>query len=294
MTSTPMILEDALRFSGYTIDAYEAPGRTINTVNGPIVIPTMILSRLVWQRENAPELGAAFYLDKLPPFHPDYAPVQLSLILDRFRSRRLAYETVDEFSLAVRRWGALNLGAMSTLTRRYLSTATPLPLDTVDLLTRTDSAGSGVDTGSTTANTTGTGTDSVRSTDNTNTTTKARDAQSEFPQGALAGSGDYASGATDSAGTGTVVGTGTTTAEREQTGTSTSSDNRTTSDTREETRAETGRSQTIMALLAEQRATFLNVDAELLGAMESLFLGVFDRSTADDPMPRPYGRGWGW
>ena len=275
MTSTPMTLEDALRLSGYTIDAYEAPAKTITTENGPIHVPALILSKLTWHLEGEPSLGSAFYLDKLPPFHDDYAPVQLSHILDRFRARRLAYETPDEFAVAVRRWGALNLGPMSTLARRYLSTAVALPLDTVDLTTHTKGDGQ----------TTGAGSDHVTSTDTTSTASKGRDAQSEFPQGALAGSTDYASGAVDRVDSGNVTGTGSTTAERTLTGT----------ESTEETRTERGRSgRTVAELLAEQRATYLNVDEELLASMEPLFLGVFDRSTADGPTHNPYGATWWW
>lgn len=262
-----MMLEDALRFSGYTIDAYEYEGDTITTPDGAITIPPMILSKLTWARDETPTLGAAFYLDKLPPFDAKYAPVQLSMILDRYRSRRLAYETPDEFALAVRRWGTVHLGAMSTLSRRYLSTAVKLPLDTVDMTYHSESAESA--------------TDNVDSSDTTTSNSKARDAQSDFPQGTLAGNTDYASGAVDRSGTGTVSGTGKTEAERERTG--------------EETRTERGRSgRTAMELLSEQRSSFLNVDAELLDRMEPLFLGVFDRSTADNPTPHPYRYGRWW
>lgn len=275
MTSTPMTLEDALRFSGYTIDTYEAAAQTIDTGGGVIAVPALILSRLTWQRTEPATLGSAFYLDKLPAFHANYQPVQLSLILDRFRGRRLGYETPDEFGLAVRRWGALNLGAMSTLTRRYLSTATDLPLDTVDMTIHGESSGS----------TTADANSSAANTDTTDTTSKGRDAQSEFPQGTLADNADYASGAVDRVGTGNVSGTGSTTAE----------DHRTATATDEDTRTEQGRSgRSVMELLAEQRAAYLNVDAELLDGLESLFLGVFDRSTVEPTFSRPYGRGWGW
>lgn len=290
MTATPMTLEDALRLSGYTIDTYESSGRAITTASGTIAVPPMILSRLTWRHADAPSLGSAFYLDKLPAFHTDYAPVQLSLILDRFRSRRLGYDTPDEFGLAVRRWGALHLGAMSTLTRRYLSTATDLPLDTVNLTLHTESSGESTAEGTST----GTASDNVTSSDTTNSTTKGRDAQSEFPQGMLAGNTDYASGAVDSVGSGNVAGTGSTEADREQS----TEDTRNTTENGEETRTEQGRSgRTVMELLAEQRAAFLNVDEELLDGMESLFLGVFDRSDAERGGGSPFGYapfGYAW
>ena len=100
-------------------------------------------------------------------------------------------------------------------------------------------------------------TDTTGTATNTNTD-HARDAFSEFPQGQLAANLDYASGATDrnatNTGNGATVGHG----------------------------AAAGRSGvSVMALLAEQRAAFINADNELLDAIEPLFLGVWDRSEID-------------
>jgi hypothetical protein len=55
----------------------------------------------------------------------------------------------------------------------------------------------------------------------------------------------------------------------------------------------------VMVLLAEQRAAFLNVDEELLASMEPLFLGVWDQDERDSPRPVfPRGAfgysGFGW
>jgi flagellar hook-associated protein FlgK len=220
MTAIPPRLEDALRFNGFTIEQADVAEVTISTVNGPIVVPAMRQSKLMWQRGTTPAETPAdsFYLQAIPVFDTAYRPSLLSQILDRFSTRRIGYDTPDQFGLAVRRWCNLELGPQSVLTRRYLSTAVALPLTTQDATT----------------------------------TEKARDASSDFPQGQLAGDLDYASGATDRAGT----------------------------------TQYTGRLATsVMTLLQEQRAAFLNVDAELLDAFESLFLGVFDRDEYDGNAP---------
>jgi hypothetical protein len=289
-----MTLEDSLRFSGYTIDAYEFPGVAIAVGGGSIAVPPMILSRLTWHRDYTPPLDSAFYLDKLPPFHPAYAPVQLSLILDRFRSRRLGYDTPDQFGLAVRRWGALHMGATSTLARLYRSVAVDLPLDTVSLVVSDTSLGESSTTEK--ADTIASSTGEVKSNDKTDTNAKGRDAQSDYPQGQLSGSLDYASGAVDSLSAGNVTGEGTTNSdgasEDHKTGSTTAKDERTSE------RTEKGRSgQSIMQLLSEQRESFENYDEQFLNSFESLFLGVFDRSENERDYPgswvgRGYGYGW--
>lgn len=86
----------------------------------------------------------------------------------------------------------------------------------------------------------------------TTTNTLSRDAHSDFPQGQLGGNLDYATDATDQAAT-------------------------ITSDANYQGR----QGASVMALLAEQRAAYLNVDELVLDAMEALFLGVFDLDEFD-------------
>ena len=55
--------------------------------------------------------------------------------------------------------------------------------------------------------------------------------------------------------------------------------------------ADNGRRRSIASLLEEQRTAYLNVNMEILDAMEPLFLGVFDRGELGTPdYDRPYGR----
>ncbi len=216
MTALPQTLEDTLRYQGFTIDVAEAAAFDITVDGGVIHVPAMVRSELNWAREEPvePELGADMYLSHLPIFDEAYRPVILSHILDRYRTRRLGYDTPGEWMLAFRRWGNLN---MTVPNRRYASTAVDLPLDDRD------------------------------ETDTIESTQHGLDVASEFPQSLISGSTDYASAATDRR----------------------NADNATT--------RRTGRSQSIMRLLAEQRDAYLNVDQEVLAGLDTLFLGVFDR-----------------
>lgn len=98
----------------------------------------------------------------------------------------------------------------------------------------------------------------------------ARDAFSDLPQAQLSGNKDYATSATDRAAA-------------------------TTDNTQYQGRMGTS----VMTLLEEQRAAFLNVDEELLASMEPLFLGVWGQDERDARRPSfPRGAfgysGFGW
>jgi hypothetical protein len=164
MTALPMTLETALRHQGYTIDPAEVDAFTITVGSGSIAIPAMVTSVLTWQRDEDPALGDDLYLSKLPIFAEAYRPVLLSQILDRYRTRRLGYNTPGEWRLAFRRWGNLN---MTVPNQRYASTAVALPLDDRDSI------------------------------DATEATAHSLDVESDFPQSLVSGSTDYATSATD-------------------------------------------------------------------------------------------------
>ena len=233
MVATPLRLEDALRFNGFTIGQSDAPAQTITTASGAIAIPALRLSGLTWQRAGSPADSDAFYLTAIPAFDTAYSAVLLSQILDRFSTRRIGYDTLDMFGLAVRRWLNLNLGPGSILNRRYLSTAVALPLTTRD------------------------STDARALTETGTAVSAARTAHSDFPQGQLAGNLDYATDASDTASNGNT--------------TSTANDLLT---------KEGREGVSVMALLTEQRAAYLNVDVELLDALEPLFLQAWDLGEA--------------
>lgn len=222
MTALPETLEDVLLQQGYTIDVAEEDELVIPVAGGSIVVPAMVRSSLTWRRDVAPELGDDLYLGNLPIFADAYRPVILSHILDRYRTRRLGYNTPGEWMLAFRRWGNLN---MPYLNRRYVSTGVDLPLDDMDAVEQTDRT--------------------------QEETSHGLDIGSDFPQSLISGSADYATAATDRRTADNLAGA--------------------------ETKTSTGRHTSVMALLEEQRAAYLNVDAEVLDGLGSLFLGVYDR-----------------
>lgn len=279
-----MRLEDALRLNGYTIDRTTITAVSITTPEGVIKVPEMVGSKLTWRRDEPPFQSAAFYLDKIPVFAEAYRPLMLSNILDQFSTRRIGYDTLDAFGLAVRRWSNLNLGPNSIIYRRYLSAAVELPLNTVDMTQ--DATAHESTTGSATNDGTSTTNDTVNSNDSVNATSKSRNADSDFPQGVLAGSADYATAATDAVGTDTSTGTQNRTAEIGSVEHTAGTTNGSKDDT--EHRTEVGRNgQTVMQLLSEQREAFINADQEFLTLMEPLFLGVFDRSESESFITQP-------
>jgi len=233
MTALPMTLETALRHEGYTIDGAHVDAFDITVPEGVIHVPAMETSVLTWRRDPIdPEPGDDLWLSSLPLFSEAYRPVILSSILDRFRTRRLGYNTPGEFRLAFRRWGNLN---MAVLNRLYASTAVDLPLDEIAA------------------------------------TVHSLDVDSDFPQSLVSGSADYATAAVD------------------------------------RKVAENGRRVSVMQLLAQQRAAFLNVDQQVIEGLESLFLQTFDQGESGAPNPfapppglsYPFGhftpaQPWGW
>ncbi len=221
MTALPETLEHALRLQGYTIAQQVVTAFEISTDLGVIAIPEMVTSKLVWGRGTAPDgedpiLGDDLYLSNVPMFDVAYRPVLLSSILDRYRTRRLGYNTPGEWRLAFRRWCNLN---MPIFNQRYASTAVNMPLDDIAATNHTLDVGS------------------------------------DFPQSQISGDADYATAAND------------------------------------HKAADNGRRRSIASLLMEQRTAYLNVDAEVVEAMEPLFLGIFDRGElgAPDYAP-PHGK----
>lgn len=209
MTALPMTLESALRHEGYTIDTVSVNNPVVIEIpQGTITVPPADRSVLTWQRGIDPSRGDALYLDALPMFNEAYRPILLSSVLDRFRTRRLAYNTPGEFRLAMRRWGNLN---MTLFNQRYASTAVDMPLDDLAV------------------------------------TDHALDVSSDFPQSQISGSASYATASND------------------------------------HRAADNGRRRSIAALLQEQREAYLNVDAEVVDAMEPLFFGIFDRGEMGAP-----------
>lgn len=270
MAATPPTLETALNLAGFTIGREIQPAHTITLSTGDLAVDQIAGATLQWQHGGSPVLGDDLYLSMIPIFDEAYRPRLLSLILDRYRDRRIAADTPDQWSTWLLDWANLN---MPFFNDRYRSTAVELPLDTdAATLARVREE---LETRESEAMRDEAGTSSMETGD------KAREVLSDFPQSQLSGSTDYATNATDRVGEQLADGE-TTTLE-----TQTDSAERTTTGDELETRS--GRSgRSVAELLMEQRTALLNVDAEVLSSMSELFLGVLDRDEYDPPYPAHY------
>jgi len=164
MTATPMTLEETLRMRGYEIVVVQQAPIDITLPTGTLHILAAARSTLSPVDDTDRPLGDDLYLSAIPVFAPAYLPVLLSHILDRYRTRRLGYNTPDEWMLAFRRWANLR---MPYYNLRYASTAVDLPLDDSD------------------------------STVITGGTTHGLDTASDYPQSLIAAENDYATSAVD-------------------------------------------------------------------------------------------------
>lgn len=289
MTAIPMTLKEALNLGGAVYQVVQSPAVTIGYDKGTISLPATDRGSLKYEpysgytvdTEDRP-LNWALYIDRMPLFANAYRPVLMGHFLDRFLNRRLAYDTVDEWMLAFRRWSNLN---MPYFNQRYLSAGVPMPLDTVEALTAYNSQTDSNDksnedtTGNRDENTTGTRNET--STATTSQVDRSRDVGSEFPDEILAGNKAYASNATDTNGSVNQNNNGSNTGNESGTSASNESGNKKATGESHETKAdstkETGRRATMAALLMEQREALLNVDMEVLDSAEKLFLGLFDQ-----------------
>jgi len=226
-----------------------------------------------WSAEN-PDYSV-IGLDNYPIFDEAYRPGLNQKIVEHYLNREIGLETPSLFKLNLGRklreimpyynqlygseWAKLTqLDPFSTIKVDQLSTGT---MSTTDSSTVND-----------TRNTNGTTAGS--------TTNAGRTVNSDFPQTALNGSGDYATSAIDAGGTGSSAGTSTTSEAGNQTASGTGSGSSSADTTSSGYQAHTAE------LLLRYRQTFLNIDMLVIEGdpmtafnqrgLDELFMQVWD------------------
>lgn len=225
---------------------------------GTFTMPLHEVMQLEHDSGNGFRIGLASY----PIWKPEYRDDLNRKIIAHYWNREIGLETISQFVFNLQR--RMN-EIMPLYNQVYRSTEIEFdPLATVNLVTEREDTGKENATGSNTSES------KVKS------GSEARTVNSEFPQGQLSRSGDYATSASDAA-----------------SGSESDTDAKGESDSETITSAE-GTSRTsgfqgaASDLLLRYRATLLNVDMMIIAELADLFMGIW--SNEDELLPNHYGR----
>jgi len=226
----------------------------------------------------------ADWLNDYPLFDEGHRETLNRRILDRYWLQEIGQETASVFHHLM---GVKMREIMPYYNQLYASEKLKFdPLQTVNIknLTTSETTSTGSGTNTTEMESEGTG----ESTTDSTSDAKSRAVASEFPQTQLSGNGDYATSAQDNisdthahgtsseASTGKQTGTGTETNQGHQDGT-----------VNGEVSGFTGN---YSLLLAQYRATFMNIDLMVVEDLQSLFMLVI--STGDEFTERGFEHGF--
>ncbi len=230
------------------------------------------------------EEGFDFGLSDYPIFDNSYRESLNKKILEHYWNYEIGQETESMFRFSLNR---KMREIMPYYNQLYKSTQIEFdPLQTMNYQDLTDSIDSrtGLATGTSETEESGVG-------DTTSTTGgKSRSVSSTTPQVQLSGNEDYASSAADVNSTSDVVGNST------NSGTSNSSNNMSTNDNGTGTidRSVKGSQGIASELLMTYRASFLNIDMQIIRDLESLFMQIWDNGDEYSNTTLAMNRGFGY
>lgn len=204
-------------------------------------------------------------LKAYPIFDEAYRPILNQKIIDHYFNQEIGMETISMFRLAVKR--RLN-EVMPMYNQMYESQKLVIdPLNTVDLSTLSNTEGEQA-------------TKNTGESDNlSNTEASGRSINQSFPQTALANNADYAESGVDSSNRAAASAKATEASEGETT-------------TKDQATSSTKGWQGSQAILLMQyRATFLNIDLEVIESLADCFMGVW---FTGDSFTQSNRRGYGF
>lgn len=211
---------------------------------------TMELWRVIDLKSDTVSEDTWLRLDTYPIFDETYRAGLNAKIKNHFMYREIGQETVDQFTFMLGR----KLNEIMPYYNKLYDTEkiTFDPLSTVDMSTISSGEGTAHSTSSSTQDNT------------TNTTTKAKNVVSAFPQVQLSPDKDYATNGSD--------------ANSQTDGTGNATDSRTGDDTTSSngTTTTSGYQGPAAELLTRFRDTLLNIDMMVIGELEPLFMQVWN------------------
>lgn len=219
----------------------------------------------VLELTNDPGDGSTIGLDDYPFYSDGKRRYELNRkILEHYRNREIGMETIARFTHAVRR---RMHEEMPRFNQFYESTLIEFdPLSTYNLRTVRDDTTEEDVTRTAQVNTAN------------GTTTTSGNTGYDFPQTELAGNEDYASTGASS------------TAHTDGTSDTTTSAGDTTKATVAGTSSTTGYQGSVSVLLAQYRATIINVDMDVIDSLADCFMQVWDNG--DELLPNNYEGSW--
>lgn len=210
-----------------------------------------------------PDVGVLLGIGGYPIFDENYRKVLNGKIIDRYWNREIGTETIDDFRLIIRRKMNEIMPYYNKLYKSELIDYTAL--DTMKIHSVNQS------------NMTGQESTEATTTSESNTESKARAVNSNFPQTNLAANADYATSATDSNSDSEVDATSIQEAESNN-NTESNSDN-----------LVTGYQGIASRLVTEFRNSLLNIDTMILTDIEDCFMLILNNG--DEYFAREYGYG---
>lgn len=207
----------------------------------------------------------------------EHRTVLNQMIIDRYWNREIGMETIQLFTLAL---GRRMREIMPYYNKLFESTRREFDaLKTVDITTEA----SGESEQDTIANNNSTVQASGESSSETKTNSATRSVNSEFPQTMLSGSGDYATNANDTNGQSEAEASGTETSQNTTVDATTGNVKADQSSTSHMSGYQGSPAELIMA----ERATFMNVNVQIIEDVADCFMSVFNNG--DEQMPPGYG-----
>jgi hypothetical protein len=220
---------------------------------------TITLEEVI-EMEGEDNIGLSDY----PIFDEGHRSVLNQKIIDHYYNQEIGQETISMFRLAMKR--KMN-EIMPAFNQQYA-----LSQIKIDALSTVNMESSNTNSGNTTSTTEG---------DTTSTSdAKSRAVASQFPQNSLQADSEYATSAQDNISNSTASGESKETQAVDQTGTAVSTAK--------------GYSGHQPELIFAARQTIVNIDLEIIYALETLFMGVWFTSTEFTTVRNRYDYPFGW
>lgn len=252
---------------------------------------TMYLEEVI-EMEGESNIG----LNEYPIFDESHRPVLNKKIIDHYYNQEIGQENISMFRLAMKR--KMN-EIMPAFNQQYELSAIKLEaLLTASMTTTGTNTGNtaATNTGTTASSNTGTTTSTTEGETTSGSDAKSRAVASNFPQNSLQAGSEYATSAQDNISNSTATGNSNETQSVAQNDSQSVEQNGTqeVEQTGSTTNLTTGYQGHQPELIFAARQTIVNIDLEIINALDTLFMGVWGTSAEYSRVRNHYDYPFGW